>query len=58
MWYTHTPPQEMVICLNKKNEILPFAAEWVDLEGVMLSEFHLSEFVLREIQILYDSTPM
>ena len=37
----------------KKNEILPFAATWMDLEGIMLSE--KSD---RERQILYDITYM
>ena len=37
----------------KKNEILPFAATWMDLEGIMLSE--MSD---RERQILYDITYM
>ena len=32
----------------KKNEILPFAATWIDLEGIMLSE--MSD---KERQILY-----
>ena len=36
------------------NEILPFAAIWIDLEGVMLSEIK-SE---RERQILYNVTYM
>ena len=34
---------------TKKNEILPFAATWMDLEGIMLSEMSV-----RERQILYD----
>ena len=33
----------------KKNGILPFAATWMDLEGILLSE--ISQ---RERQILYD----
>ena len=37
----------------KKNEILPFAAMWIDLENIMLSE--MSD---RERQILYDITYM
>ena len=37
----------------RKNEILPFAATWMDLEGIMLSE--MSD---RERQILYDITYM
>ena len=36
-----------------KNEILPFAATWVGLEGIMLSE--MSQ---KERQILYDLTYM
>ena len=36
------------ILVIKKNEILPFAITWMQLEGIMLSE--MSE---RERQILY-----
>ena len=35
----------------KKNEILPFATMWMELEGIMLSK-------IRERQISYDFTHM
>ena len=35
MWYTYTMEQYSAI---KKNEMLPFAATWMDLKGIMLSE--------------------
>ena len=37
----------------KKNEILPFATTWLDLEDIMLSEISQTEK-----QILYDITYM
>ena len=37
--------------VRKKNEFLPFAAMWMDLENTMLSETNQSER-----QILYDIT--
>ena len=40
-WYIYTMEYYSAI---KKNDILPFATKWMDLEGVMLSE------------ILYDTT--
>ena len=35
MWYIHAMEYYLAI---KKNEILPFATTWMDLEGIMLSE--------------------
>ena len=34
-WYIHTMEYYSAI---KKNEILPFATMWIELEGIMLSE--------------------
>ena len=46
--YTHTIDSYSAI---KRNEILPFAATWMDLENIILSE--VSQM---ERQILYDTT--
>ena len=48
MWCVYTMEYYSAI---KKNEILPFATTWMELEGIMLSE-------IRERQISYDFTHM
>ena len=40
LWYLYTVKYYSFI---KKNEILPFATAWMDLEGIMLSETSSSE---------------
>ena len=40
MWYIYTMEYYSAI---KKNEILPFATMWMELEGIMLSEISQSE---------------
>ena len=39
-WQIYTMEHYLAI---KKNEILPFAATWMELEGIMLSEISQSE---------------
>ena len=36
IWYTHT--KEYYLPVKKKNDIMPFAATWMDLEIIILSE--------------------
>ena len=38
----------------KKNEILPFAATWMDFEGIMLSEISQREKILYAITYMWN----
>ena len=49
MWHIYAMEYYLAI---KKNEILPFATTWMELEGIMLSE------ISRERQKSYDVTHM
>ena len=40
MWYIYTMEHYSTI---KENEIMPFAATWMDLEGIMLCEISQTE---------------
>ena len=42
LWYTYIHTMEYY-STTKKNEILPFATTWMDLEGIMLSEIYQTE---------------
>ena len=40
MWFIYTMEYYLAM---RKNEIMPFAATWMELEGIMLSEISQSE---------------
>ena len=46
MWYTYTVEYYSVL---KKNEILSFAATWMDLEITILNNVETERHVLRDI---------
>ena len=52
MWYTHTHTEEYYSTI-KKNEIMPFAATWMDLEIIILSKVNQKEKDKYHIISLY-----
>ena len=36
--HTHTHTHNGILCSHKKNEILPFAATWMNFQCIMISE--------------------
>ena len=41
--YIHTHTHNGILCNNQKNEILPFAMTWMELESIMLRKISQSE---------------
>ena len=48
---THTYMPPGILCIHKKDEIIPFETTWMDLEGIMISEisqkdkYHMTPFI-------------
>ena len=53
MWFIHTI--EYYYLATRKNEIWPFAATWVELEGIMLSEIIQAEKEIHMFSLLCGS---
>ena len=41
--HTHTHTQRGILLSHEKDEILPFAATWMDLENIILGEISQTE---------------
>ena len=52
MWYIYIYIILLIYIIFKKNEIMPFASTWIDLEILILSKISQT----REIRISYDIT--
>ena len=50
MWYIYTMKYYLAI---KKNEIMPFATTWIDLENIILKEVNQTEKDKYHISLMY-----
>ena len=50
--YTHT--QSGILLSHKKNKIMPFAATWMDLEIIILSEVRERQIILYDIRYMWN----
>ena len=39
----HTHTHNEILCSHRKNEILPYAATWIDLEDIMINDTSQTE---------------
>ena len=53
LWYTHTMEYYSTI---KKNQILPIAVTWMDLEGIMLNKSDIEKQILSYLYVEYKNT--
>ena len=44
MWCVYTHTHTRILLSHKKNEILPFAATWMDLEIIILSQLEKDKY--------------
>ena len=58
IWYTvfvYTHTQSGILLAHKKNEIMPFAATWMDLEIIILSEVSQTKTNTIQYQLYVES---